>query len=111
MNKPLSGPYYGLHEEMRADDHRQALWADQRATRGFDNTELWNLDTTFSKFVLPRLKAFKDTGYESAEMVGELDKMIAAFQAIVDGKHFIGVGNDIEVGLKSFHDNFFSLWN
>lgn len=31
----------------------------QRMTRGFDDTELWNLDHTIVKFILPRLKEFK----------------------------------------------------
>lgn len=30
----------------------------QRRTRGFDDTELWGLDWTFIKYMLPRLKAF-----------------------------------------------------
>jgi hypothetical protein len=33
----------------------------QRQTRGFDYRELWGLDYTILKFILPRLKAFKDT--------------------------------------------------
>ena len=33
-------------------------WKQQRLERGFDDTELWNLDVTIIKFVLPRLKAF-----------------------------------------------------
>ena len=32
----------------------------QRLERGFDNTELWNLDYTLAEFLLPRLKAFRE---------------------------------------------------
>lgn len=33
----------------------------QRRIRGFDKSELYSLDMTISKFVYPRLKAFRDT--------------------------------------------------
>lgn len=57
----------------------------QRETRGFDETECWNLDTTIAKFILPRLKCLKEIkhGYPydlSEEQWDEiLDKMILAF--------------------------------
>lgn len=112
MTKPLTGPYYGLHEVFPANDDRQALWAEQRTTVGFDNTELWNLDVTIARFILPRLEAFRNTGKESEEFVKEIDKMIIAFQAIVsdDGMFKVDDAAIIE-GIKSFHDNYFSLWN
>lgn len=42
------------------DDDRWEDWEYQRRTRGFDDTELWNLDSTIVKFILPRLKVFRD---------------------------------------------------
>lgn len=33
-------------------------YKEQRKLRGFDDTELWNLDFTIAKFILPRLKRF-----------------------------------------------------
>ena len=32
----------------------------QRITRGFNDSETWNLDYTIAKLVLPRLKRFKE---------------------------------------------------
>lgn len=42
------------------DDYRWEEYKQQRLEIGFDNSEIWNLDTTISKFILPRLKAFKE---------------------------------------------------
>ena len=49
---------YGCSSEIPVADPRQEFWTSQRGERGFDNTELWNLDVTIARFVLPRLKAF-----------------------------------------------------
>ena len=35
-------------------------FAWQRKTRGFDDSETWNLDNTIANFVLPRLKRYKE---------------------------------------------------
>lgn len=32
----------------------------QRCTRGWDDSDTWNLDTTAAKFLLPRLRRFKE---------------------------------------------------
>lgn len=40
-------------------DPRAAMWKQQRKERGFDDTELWNLDTSIAKFLVPRLKEFQ----------------------------------------------------
>lgn len=39
---------------------RRLRWFIQRRRRGFDDRELWGLDFTIAKFILPRLKAFND---------------------------------------------------
>lgn len=36
-------------------------WFFQRRIRGWDDRELWNLDSTFARYMLPRLKRFKET--------------------------------------------------
>jgi hypothetical protein len=41
----------------------------QRRTRGWDDSELWNLDYTFTKYILPRLKRFRAVELE-AEYAG-----------------------------------------
>ncbi len=61
------------------------LW--QRNTRGWDDSECWNLDYSLAKLIAPRLRRFKETkdGWCPAEYTMEewniiLDKMIAAFE-------------------------------
>lgn len=109
---------------------QRAGYKRQRLERGFDDTELWNLDYTFAKFVLPRLKRFKEVnqGYPASityEVWDEyLDKMIYAFENIdYDDKSYDGVewfdmsqeARDVVVekvneGLDLFRRHYFSLW-
>ncbi len=42
-------------------DTRHFKWWCQRRSRGFDDRELWNLDNSLATWLLPRLKAFRDT--------------------------------------------------
>ena len=50
---------FSLARQLKNDDERLETFKRQRIERGFDDTELWNLDTTLLKFLLPRLKEFK----------------------------------------------------
>jgi len=59
----------------------------QRLTRGYGDDELWSLDSSISRFVLPRLKAFRADPFghpgdlDSLEQwQAELDEMIFAFE-------------------------------
>lgn len=82
-------------------------WWWQRRTRGWDDRDLWSLDHTIARFVLPRLIELKKvkpgvpmdfypegcthpTAEEDAEasrkMHEVLDKMIYSMQAILDDK-------------------------
>jgi len=61
----------------------------QRRTRGWDDSVTWNLDKDIAKFVLPRLRRFKEIkcGYhgDSEEEWDEtLDKMIYGLQRLSD---------------------------
>lgn len=109
---------YGCSSELPVDDDRQAAWAEQRASRGFDSTELWNLDVTISRFIAPRLKAFAadlhgfPNGLTEESWLIELNKMIAAFElcetvCIATPEQ----SQTIEAGLDSFRKYFFYLWN
>lgn len=51
---------YSIADKVDATPEKKALWSRQRAERGFDDTELWNLKDTIMKFALPRLKVFKE---------------------------------------------------
>ena len=69
-------------------------WKKQRLSKGFDETELLNLDSTIINFILPRLKEFKKIvknnpsipyGIKSLkEWEDILDKMIWAFEESLD---------------------------
>lgn len=98
---------YGCAHKIPKSDGRHRRWAKQRRTRGFDETELWNLDTTFVRFLLPRLKAFRaGTGGKvhsgsltDQEWTGILDKMIAGFEKHIDDD---AEKDDIEVVQRAF---------
>ena len=69
---------------------REIKYAYQRMIRGFDDSELWSLDTALARHILPRLRAFKagTCGHPSDLTEQEwdeiLDKMINAFDFIAN---------------------------
>lgn len=99
----------------------------QRFERGFDNSDLWNLDSTLAKLIKKRLQAFKACGLQgwpkknkkqigefySQEEVGEiLDSMITAFdlynQSDIRTKKEM---KQIQKGFKNFITHYNDLWN
>lgn len=72
-------------------EDRQEKFQKQRIERGFDDTELWNLDYTMMKFMYPRIKAFRENtcgwpgSLESEEEWFEiLDKILGAFDIFLN---------------------------
>ena len=91
---------------------RAKEYKKQRIERGFDDTELWNLDTTILKFVLPRLKRFKECtigfppDFKTLEEWQEcLEKMIINIEKIINSEEDV----DYE-GFELFKKYFFHLW-
>lgn len=89
----------------------------QRWTKCYTDEELWNLDKTICKFVLPRLKAFRERtdcfppNIEYEEWLNRLDEMIEAFELastydILNEDDFLKV----QKGLLVFGWNFQYLW-
>lgn len=78
----------------RNDDDRSKSFMHQRMSRGFDDTELWNLYITIARFILPRLKEFKkqSMGYPCSITPEEwstiLDKMIWSLEIIASDKDY-----------------------
>lgn len=74
---------------MSKNEWKKALKRIDRNSK-FVEGELYNLDYTFTAFILPRLKAFKEhqigsPGYlEQDEWYNILDQMIHAFQLLYD---------------------------
>lgn len=78
-------------DETDKDPERLEKWKSQRDERGFDDTELWNLDLTIANFILPRLKVFREqtNGYPSKfnameEWTKILDEIIEGLELYKD---------------------------
>jgi hypothetical protein len=110
-------------------------WFWQRHKYGFDSRELWSLDYNISKFIVPRLQAYRKAHHGvPTKLVDEygmdlaiikwnkiLDQMIFAFQFIINDND----NNNIEEfhknwkkdypqyqkGMKLFVEYFRSLWD
>lgn len=121
------------------EDDRCEGWKKQRLERGFDDTELWNLDHTIIQFILPRLKAFKEevhgfpgTFETMEEWYHALDEMIWAMEWYAsedihddykqdeNGNYLKDENNNLvptdenlraKNGWQLFCDNFFGLWD
>lgn len=104
-------------------DESDEKWPDycaQREKRGFDDSELWNLDGTIAKFISPRLSAYVKTviesNYNSSEMPFDewldiLKKMDEGFKIMSSDKN----RNEDEVdkmndAIDLFNKYFFNLW-
>lgn len=98
------GKYYGLAHKMSPSDSRQEEWANQRLERGFDSTELWNLDSVICSFIADRLEVFnakkKDEDFE--ELVKFFRKMENPPTDFSDGEYY--------EGMLLFIKNFRRLW-
>lgn len=114
---------FGHALQIPADDARQADWAEQRVARGFDDTELWNLDDTIARFIRPRLKALRakevipPTGMPKDQWLSLMDKMIVAFDLLLpEGGGTWSRANfttrqraQVQEGLDLFRQYFFQL--
>jgi len=87
---------------------RKVKYKKQRRTRGFDDSEVWNLDCSLARYILPRLKRFKKithghpSSLESFEAWKEiLDKMILSFQLIKDGSKIL-LSDKEEITLEEY---------
>ena len=98
--------YYGLALEVvdQYSEERLKKYQDQRIERGFDDTEWYSLDHSILRFVLPRLKAFKECKsypYEIKshdEWLSIIDSMIREIEAYIEGED----GADLSLFFKYF---------
>ena len=102
-------------------DERWNEYTKQRLERGFDNSELWNLDGTFAKFIYPRLKAFLEAtkecpqrpeGITYEQWISILEKMVNGFELL--SRDAIRTDDEMELindALKLFAEHFLNLWN
>jgi hypothetical protein len=104
---------------------RRIKWVFQRLFRGWDDRTLWDLDYHIAVFVLPRLKEFKKIPrsypamfHSSKEWDDVLNKMLFAFEHIVDDSYFLEketseikeIEEKIQAGLELFGKYFRGLW-
>lgn len=94
----------------------------QKLTRGYSDEELWNLDSTICKWLLPRLKTFKEKtiGYppdlkSPKEWDEILEKIILALELynsdLLDSPEQARIeGKQIKEGLELFGKYFGNLW-
>jgi len=92
----------------------------QKLTRGYSDEELWNLDSTICKWLLPRLKAFKEktNGYPTTspeEWDTILEKIILALELhnsdLPDNPEQARIeGEQIKEGFELFGKYFRNLW-
>ena len=116
-------------------DKREKRWKKERCEDGFDETELWNFNSTIAEFIYPRLKAFitinqdcpvaPDITFDEWNKI--LNKMLFSFHYYMDndgGLKFMkknvknidnkdqiaSFNNKIKEGLSLFAKYFGSLW-
>lgn len=106
---------------LEKNDRRYPEFVAEKKITGIMQDELWNLDYTFSLFILPRLKAFRknllgypnDLTQESWEEM--LDKMIWSFQQVADGNDYDNYeeewANRLREGFKLFGEYYLALWS
>ena len=92
----------------------------QRRIRGFDDSELWSLDHSLAKLILPRLKRFRkgSHGYPGCfnsweEWCDVLDEMIVAIEYVASENYWnmnVEMDEKVSKGLKLFAEHYESLW-
>lgn len=98
-------------------DRRHFRWWWQRRTRGFDDRELWSLDATIARFILPRLRSFAASTSIGGNLEDEpwhdiLDKMIVGLEhhADVDNTAALVCPPEVDEGMELFGEYFGHLW-
>lgn len=110
------------------------VWRDQRAVRGYSDSDIWELDVHLTSLILPRLIEFRQIATNSfpaeagshENWMNTLDKMILAFQIMkksddpgmgydVDSDDFLDLvkadQEKIDEGLKLFAEFYQGLWD
>lgn len=107
------------------DTKNKRFYRKQRVERGFDSTELWNLDSSILRFTLPRLKAFISEevelyrGYPNIlkmdypDCTNLSDKWLEILNEMVKGieSYLNDSPMDTPEGLKLFFKYFTHLWS
>lgn len=100
------------------NDKREKIFTKQRLTRGFDDSETWSLRDTIAKFIVPRLKVFREVtnGYPGdlteKKWATILTKIEKAFELVIlDKMVWTDKENKIyQEGMQLFSEYFMHLW-
>jgi hypothetical protein len=97
-------------------DKRQKLWAKQRRERGFDDTEIWNVDATFARLMLPRVKEYITVSERefivSAKRKRDMAAIVTALELMCDCAtwHESEAEKQIAIGMKVFARRIRGMW-
>lgn len=99
----------------------------QKITRGFSDDEIWDLDVRIAKFILPRLRYYRDNHYgmptefkTDEEWIEILDSMIFSLdivarfsysEDIYDHNNREELQKKFDEGLNNFSTYLCSLWD
>ncbi len=100
------------------DNPRAEEYKKQRVERGFDDSETWSLDCTIAKFIIPRLERYIELSdkiiLRSEEQKRNIRSILTAMELTIrnDGLRDFTKEEEEQVqeGLQSLADNWFSLW-
>jgi hypothetical protein len=94
------------------NDDREEFFKEQRMTRGFDNTELWNFDCTILNFIIPRLEAFIGiTPCHTEEEKKELNMILDIFKIKIEEFNLtVEEDEKYDEALNLFIKHFKGLW-
>lgn len=100
---------------------KKFIW--QKITRGFSDDETWSLEYGSAKWILPRLRRFKElNNSHPMDLTFEkwmeiIDKMIYAFETIIarddpdkDINWDLDIDKKVKEGLELFGKYFLDLW-
>lgn len=89
----------------------------QRAIRGFDDEQLWDMEVTFAEWFLPRLDRYLliDNHYHSPEELADWEKVRRGLELLTDQKKMDAVDLDtadayVEEALRLFSLRVRGMW-
>jgi hypothetical protein len=116
--KQIEVPNINFSLDMGLSEKRAERFKEQRLSRGFDDSEWYNLNYTIASFIRPRLCAFKENtisypiGLTPERWKRILNQMIKAFSLVEDDTvESKRQQNTVRVGLRLFSQFFLDLWS
>ena len=98
---------------LQETDDRYAKELKQLQEEGICDSELWSLDTTIIKFILPRLKAFYEVSVNTVkddEFHADILRIIECFEVYEAGVMQDNISEMMEEGLDLLRKVFRGLW-